>query len=59
MDVGGLKTTVTKVEERAIPPAEFEVPKDYTKGESPFAKMGGPPGPGGFGPPGKAKGKPN
>jgi hypothetical protein len=44
MDVGGLKTTVTKVEERAIPPAEFEVPKEYTKGESPFAKMGGPPG---------------
>lgn len=45
-DIGGVKNSVTKVEERAIPPAEFEVPKDFKKEDSPFSKMRGPGGPG-------------
>jgi hypothetical protein len=51
-DMAGIKTVVTKIEERAIPPAEFEVPKDYKKGESPFSQIPGLPGQG-FGPPRK------
>lgn len=35
-DVSGIKTTVTKVEERATPDADFEVPADFTKTKSPL-----------------------
>lgn len=35
----GFKTVVTKIEERSIPDAEFEVPADYKKGKSPFADL--------------------